>query len=187
MSESVFVTAAVAVPEARLRAYLRAPVTPAATWSPQRWAGLAGAASGELAAAIRECDRWIDGDYAGVFRALEDDGELTFRFDETTGSLAVDFAARADFRLPTLVWAVTVLRGLADFLADGDHGLVTVTNEWSDDTVLLHLTPGRSAFLDRDRDARAYAEARSREIDIQAAAGDAGEDEAPGEVIDRLL
>ncbi|GAB3837171.1 hypothetical protein ACFPIJ_17120 [Dactylosporangium cerinum] len=182
MSESVFVTAALLIAKPRLQTCLRSPVAPANAWSPQEWAGVS--ELDELPSAIDECDSWLDGDYADVFLDLAQD-DLTFQFDEDTGSLVVEFSSRADFRLPTMIWAVTLLRGVAGFMADGDHGLVTVTNEWSDDTVLLHLAPDTSTFLDRRRDARAYAEAKSRELDIQAAAG--ATDDEPRDVIDRLL
>ncbi|MEV4518332.1 hypothetical protein AB0K00_56420 [Dactylosporangium sp. NPDC049525] len=195
MSESLFLTAAVVVARPRLRAYLRAPVTPASGWSHQQWTGLTETQTqtqalldrDELPAAIQECDRWIDGDYATVFRDLADDDELLFRFDEATGSLAVDFSTRVDFRLPSTVWACTVLRGIAGFLAAGEHGLVTVTADWSDDAVLLRLAPDHSAFLDRDRDARARTQARAQEIDIRAAACDADQPGTAAEVVDWLL
>ncbi|MDG6105709.1 hypothetical protein Daura_12820 [Dactylosporangium aurantiacum] len=186
MSESVYVTAAVAVARSRLRAYLNAPVAPAAGWTPERWAGLPGADPDELPAAIAEADRWLAGDAATVLRDLARDDELTLRYDEATGSLAADVAARADFRLPALVWAVTVFRGLAAFMAGDDHGLVTVNADWSDDDILLRLAPGHARLLDRGRDARAVAEARGRAIDVEAAARDAGDDPAD-DVIDRLL
>ncbi|MEV0134809.1 hypothetical protein AB0H83_40915 [Dactylosporangium sp. NPDC050688] len=186
VSESVSVTAAVSVTLPRLRAYLHAPAARAAGWTPGQWAGLPGADPGELPAAVAEADRWLDGDAATVLRELARNDELTLRYDEATGSLAAGVAARADFRLPALVWAVTVFRGLAAFMAGDDQGLVTVSADWSDDSVLLHLTPGHAALLDRGRDARAIAEARSRAIGIEATAQDAGDDPA-GDVIDRLL
>jgi hypothetical protein len=184
VSESLLLTAAVAVAVPRLRAYLNAPVTPASAWSPRQWAAVAGGRRGELPAAIAECDRWIDGDAATLFRTLADDDELLFRFDEATGSLAVDVSCRVDFRLPSLIWACTVLRGLAGFMAGDDRGIVTVTTDWSDDSILMRLAPEHSAFLGRD--ARARAEARSWGIDVRAAACDADEDATPAEVIDRL-
>ena len=185
MSESLYVTAAVAVARPRLRAYLSAPVTPASAW---QWTGLTGDRDdAELPAAIAECDRWIDGDgdYATVFRDLADD-ELEFRFDEATGSLAVDFSTRVDFRLPSLVWSCTVLRGLAGFLAGAEHGIVTVTADWSDDDgLLMRLAPDRATFLDRG--SRARAEAKAQEIDIRAAACDADQPGTATDVIDWLL
>lgn len=186
MSESVYVTAVASVAPPRLRAFLDAPVARAADWTPGQWAGLSGADPDELPAAIAEADRWLDGDAATVLRDLADGDELTLRYDEATGSLAADVTGRADFRLPTLVWAVNLFRGLAACMAGDDHGLVTVSADWSDDSVLLRLAPGHAALLDRGRDARAIAEARSRAIDVEAAAGDAGDD-PPGDVIDRLL
>jgi hypothetical protein len=185
MSASLYVTAAVAVARPRLRAYLCAPVTPASAWP---WTGLTGAwheDDDELPAAIAECDRWLDGDYATVFRDLADD-ELEFRFDEASGSLAVDFSTRVDFRLPSLVWAYTVLRGLAGFLAGDEHGIVTVTADWSDDDgLLMRLAPDHATFLDRG--SRARAEAKAQEIDIRAAAYDADQPDTATDVIDRLL
>ncbi|GAA2599834.1 hypothetical protein GCM10010399_33280 [Dactylosporangium fulvum] len=196
MSESVFLTAAIAVAKSRLRTYLRAPVKPASGWSQQQWAGITEAWRDdderhqyreELPAAIKECDRWIDGDYATVFRDLAHDDELTFRFDEATGSLAVDFSSRVDFRLPTLVWACTVLRGIAEFMADGDRGIVTVTADWNEDKVLMHLTPNHAAFLDWNRDVRARTEARGWEIDIRSAACDTYQSDSAAETIDWLV
>lgn len=166
-------TAAITIGAPRLRAWLDAPVRPASSW--QDWAGVAASSHDELRAAVEECDGWLSGDHAGVLRDLVED-ELLLRYDESTGALVVEFASRADFRLPTLVWACAVLRGLADFMADDDRGLVTVTNDWDDDTVLLHLGAGGSAFLDRARDARRIAEAHGWEIDVRAAALDADED-----------
>ncbi|WP_327004830.1 hypothetical protein OHA72_59060 [Dactylosporangium sp. NBC_01737] len=187
MSESLFLTAAVSVAKPRLRAYLSAPALPASQWPHPQWAGVTGGAWGsrdELPAAIAECDRWIDGDAAAVFRELDED-ELLFRFDEATGSLAVDLTTRVDFRLPSLIWSCTVLRGLTAFMAAGDHGIVTVTADWSDDTLLMLLAPDHTAFLDRD--ARARAEAKAQEIDIRSAACDADQPGTATEVIDWLL
>ncbi|MEV8511668.1 hypothetical protein [Dactylosporangium sp. NPDC051484] len=193
MSESVHLTAAIVVAKPRLRAYLRASVKPASGWSRQQWAGLTEAWHGdherheyrdELPAAIEECDGWIGGDYATVFRDLAHDDELTFRFDEATGSLAIDFSCRAEFRLPTLVWAVTVVRGIAEFMAGDDHGIVTVTTDWNGDSILMDLAPRHTAFIG---DARARARARDREIDIRSAAGDAYEADSAAETIDWLI
>ncbi|MER7003216.1 hypothetical protein ABT297_09235 [Dactylosporangium sp. NPDC000555] len=193
VSESVFLTAAIAVAKPCLRAYLRAPVKPASGWSQEQWAGIAAPGPGrapyldELPAAIEECDRWIDGDYATVLRELAHDDELMFRFDEASGSLAIDLSCRADFRLPTLVWAFTVLRGIAEFMADGDHGIVTATTDWNEDSILMRLAPKHAAFLDSDGDARARAEARNREIDIRSAACDADQADSAAETIDWLI
>ena len=49
MSESLFLTAAVTVAEPRLRAYLRAPVTPASAWPRQQWYGVSAGRRDELA------------------------------------------------------------------------------------------------------------------------------------------
>jgi hypothetical protein len=188
----VSVTAAISIAGPRLRAYLNAPVTRASAWAPREWAGLTGSddgagggEEGELPAAIAECDTWLDGDHAAVLRDLADD-ELVFSYDEDTASLAVEFTSRVDFRLPSLVWACTVLRGMAGSMADGDRGLVTVTTDWHDDSVLLYLAPGRTAFLDPDRDAAAIARARSWEIDVRSAAGDTDPGEDAAGTIDRL-
>ncbi|MEV6811689.1 hypothetical protein [Micromonospora sp. NPDC051296] len=196
MSESVFLTAAIAVAKPRLRAYLRAPVKPASGWSQQQWAGITVAGRDdderqqhreELPAAIDECDQWIDGDYATVFRDLAHDDELMFRFDEATGSLAIDFSVRVDFRLPTLVWAFAVLRGIAEFMTDGDNGTLTVTADGNEDRILMHLTPKHTAFLDGNRDVRARAEAADWEIDIRSAACDAYQPDSAAETIDWLV
>ncbi|MFF5225354.1 hypothetical protein [Dactylosporangium sp. NPDC000521] len=179
MSESVCVTAAVRIERSRLRAYLTAPANKASSWSPADWAGVTGGHEDrdELPAAIAECDTWLDGDHADVLLGLIDDG-LLLRYDEATAALVVEFESRADFRLPTLVWACTVLRGMAAFMADGDRGVVTVTSDWRDDSVVLQLTPGSSGFLE----AGARAEARGWEIDVRADAEDSDTDDS----IDRL-
>ncbi|MFG2041590.1 hypothetical protein [Dactylosporangium sp. NPDC048998] len=186
MSETVFLTAAIAVAKPRLQAYLRAPVKPASGWPEQQWAGISEACRDELPAAIEECDRWLEGDYATVFGELAQDDELMFRFDEDSGSLAIDFSCRVDFRLPTLVWAFTVLRGIAEFMAEGDHGIVTVTADWNEDRIVMRLTPEHTAFLDRNGDVRARAEAGDREIDIRSAACDGYEAGSAAETIDWL-
>ena len=188
MSESLFLTAAVSVAKPRLRAYLSAPVTPASAWPHEEWAGVTGAwheDDDELPAAIAECDRWLDGDYATVLRELADEDELQLRFDETSGSLAVDLSCRVDFRLPSLVWACTVVRGLTGFMAGGEHGIVTVTADWSDDDLVMRLSPHRTAFLDRGT--RARAEAKAQEIDLRSVACDADQPDTAAEVIDWLL
>ncbi|WP_431683661.1 hypothetical protein [Kitasatospora sp. KL5] len=196
MSRFVIVTAAIVVPKPRLQAYLRAPVAPASTWTEQDWAGLCEPWSDsgtrrryrrELAGAVAECDGWIDGDYAGLLCGLDGDGEPAIRFDEATGSLTVDFDCRVDFQLPSMIWAFTALRGMAGFMAEDDSGLVAVTADWSDETVLMHLSPGRSSFLDPNRDTAALARARDAAFDARCAAGDADTNESATEVVERLL
>ncbi|MGI5183469.1 hypothetical protein ACQEVZ_45155 [Dactylosporangium sp. CA-152071] len=184
MSESVCVTAAVRIEHSRLRAYLNAPVEPASAWSPAEWAGVTGGQEDrdELPAAIAECDSWLDGDHADVLLDLVQDG-LLLRYDEATAALVVEFESRADFRLPTLLWACTVLRGMAACMTDGDRGVVTVTTDWRDDSVVLQLTPGGSDFLAPG----ARAEVRGWEIDVRADAEDADPDEEPDEIINRLI
>ncbi|MFJ3793292.1 hypothetical protein [Kitasatospora sp. NPDC090091] len=113
-----------------------------------------------------------------------------------TGSLAVDFDTRADVELPTMVWALTVLRGMVGFMDGDDGALVTLTADWSGGEVLMELAPHRSRFLDRERDAVAWARAGDREFDVRCAvtdrpSTDAGPgtdvDGSAGEVIGRLL
>ncbi|MFE6870983.1 hypothetical protein ACFVFS_31055 [Kitasatospora sp. NPDC057692] len=196
MARYVTVAAAVTMEPARLREFLRSPVTPPSTRPESDWSGLCDPwheeavrrrYRAELPAALAECDRWIDGDHAALLRGLDEDGGLTLRHDEATGSLAVDFDTRVDFELPGMIWALTALRGLADAMAGEDTGLVELTTDWSGGTVLLHLAPKRSAFLDPDRDAAALARARNAAFDARAAACEADEDTEAGEVLDRLL
>ncbi|MEV6931952.1 hypothetical protein AB0M46_46715 [Dactylosporangium sp. NPDC051485] len=167
MSETVMLAAAAVIAEPRLREFLDSPVKQAADWPEPDWAGLFAAmpdqSPDELPDAIAECDGWLDGDYATVLRALLDDDELTLRYDEATGSLALDFAGRVDFRLPSLVWACTIARGLAEFMDGEDRGTATITTDWNGAEIVLRLTPGRSEF-------RRDPEARAEEIDIRAAA-----------------
>ncbi|MET9399034.1 hypothetical protein [Kitasatospora sp. NPDC002965] len=195
MSQYVMMSAATAIARPRLSAYLRAPVAPASTWAEDDWTGLCEAWNdgdvrrryrAELAGAVRECDRWIGGDYAGLLRGLDGDGCLTAGFDEASGSLTLDFEARVDFRLPTLVWAFTALRGMTAFMAGDDGGLLTATVDWSDDRVLMHLAPKRSSFLDGSRDAEALSRARDAAFDVRCAAED-GEAGSATELIGRLL
>jgi hypothetical protein len=196
MSQSVIVAVATTIAEPCLREWLRAPVKPASAWTQSGWAGLCASWSdggtrrryrAELPAAVEECDRWIDGDHAAVLRGLDEEDALTLGFDGASGSFTVDFDSRADFRLPTLVWAFTVVRGMADFMADDDRGLVTVTVDWSGDTTLMHLAPNRSSFLDRGQDSGLLAGARDAEFGIRCAAGDADTGETATEMIERLL
>lgn len=195
MSDSLMVAAAITIAKPRLQTYLTGPVKPASAWPEKDWVGVTEPWSdseersryrAELVDAIEECDSWIDGDYASVWHGLADEDELVLRFDETTGSLMVEFSSRVDFELPTLVWAFAVLRGVADFMAGDESGLVTVTVDWNDDTALMRLAPDQSSFLDRGRDALTYRRARDREIDIQSAVADLGRDESAAETIRRL-
>ncbi|MFE2107407.1 hypothetical protein ACFXAF_16240 [Kitasatospora sp. NPDC059463] len=196
MARYLTVTAAVTIDTARLRAYLRAPVAPASTRPGPDWTGLCAPwhdealrrrYRAELPAALAECDRWTDGDHAAFLHDLDEDGALTLRHDAPTGSLALDLDTRVDFELPGMIQALTVLCGLADAMAGDDTGLVELTTDWSEGTVLLHLTPGRPAFLDPARDAATLARARDAAFDTRCAAGESGEDEPAGEVLDRLL
>lgn len=196
MSEHVTVAAAVRIARPRLQTYLRAPVVPASTWPAHDWAGVCGSwddggtRSGyreELADAIRACDGWLDGDHAGLLAGLDEDGEPALGYDEATGSLTVDFDARVDFRLPSAIWALTVLRGMAGFMADDDTGLVTLTTDWSGEPVLLRLGPDRSSFLAADRDARELARARDAEFDVRCAAGEAVRYGSAAEAVEHLL
>ncbi|MFF8774016.1 hypothetical protein [Kitasatospora sp. NPDC015120] len=195
MARYLTVTAAVTIDQARLRAYLRAPVAPASARPEPDWAGLCapwrdGALRrryrAELPAALAACDRWTDGDHAAFLRDLDEDGALTLRHDGSTGSLTLDIDTRVDFELPGMIQALTVLSGLADVMAGEDTGLVELTTDWSEGTVLLHLTPGRAAFLDPARDATTLARARDAAFDTRCAA-EPDEDEPAGEVLDRLL
>ncbi|ALG14318.1 hypothetical protein [Kibdelosporangium phytohabitans] len=177
MSQYVSVAAAMTITKPRLQTYLRTPVAPASTWALQDWTGVCDPWSDsetrrryrdELADAVKECDSWIDGDYAGLWRDLD---ELTLGFDPDTGSLAVDFDTRADFQLPSVIWACTVLRGLANAMADNDSGLITITADWDGEAVLsLHVSPGQSAFLGRGT--KALAEAKDAEFDVRCAVTD---------------
>ncbi|MGW6916857.1 hypothetical protein ACWGB8_23975 [Kitasatospora sp. NPDC054939] len=185
MSQNLTVAAAVTVAVPRLRAYLRAPVVPASAWPVEDWAGLGDRA--ELAAAAGVCDRWLDGDYAGLWRGLDEDGGLALGYDEGSGALTVDIDTRVDVRLPSLVWGFTVLRGLAGFLAGDDGGLVTVTGDWDGEPVAMHLAPGRSRFLDRGRDAAALARAGDAAFDVRCAVADTDPDASATDIIERLL
>ncbi|GAA2383526.1 hypothetical protein [Dactylosporangium salmoneum] len=167
MSETVMLAVSAVIAEPRLREFLESPVKPAADWPERDWAGLLAAmpdqSRDELPGAIAECDGWLGGDYAAVLRELQDEDELTLRYDKATGSLVLDFAGRVDFRLPSLVWACTIARGLAGYMDGEDRGVATVTTDWNGDEIVLRLTPGRSEF-------RRDPEARAEEIDIRAAA-----------------
>ncbi|MET8827902.1 hypothetical protein ABZX40_19035 [Streptomyces sp. NPDC004610] len=174
MGQYVTVTAALIIGRARLTEYLRAPVVPASAWSPADWAGLGGPGE-ELSAAVAVCDDWLTGDYAGLLRDLAEDGGLSAAHDPDTGSLVLDLDTRVDARLPGLIWACAVPRGLTRFLADGEGGLVTVTTDWDDTTAHLRLAPGASDFLDPDRDAAALARARDAQFDARCAASDASD------------
>ncbi|MFJ1706322.1 hypothetical protein [Kitasatospora sp. NPDC088346] len=197
MSQSIVVAAAVVIAKPRLRAFLRAPVVPASAWTEGEWIGVCEAWSDsgvrrryreELAGAIDECDGWLDGDYAGLLRGLDDEGSPAIAFDEVTGSLVVDFEARVDFELPSLIWAFSVLRGMESFLDEGDGGLVTVTVDWSGDSALMLLASNRSSFLDRTGDAVSRARARNAEFDVRCAVSDGeGDGASVAETVDRLL
>ncbi|WP_380283744.1 hypothetical protein [Kitasatospora purpeofusca] len=195
MARYVTVTAAVTMDPARLREFLRSPVAPPSTRPESAWSGLCAPwhdealrrrYRAELPAALAECDRWTDGDHAALLHGLAEDGGLTLRHDGPTGSLAVDLDTRVDFELPGLIWALTALRGLADAMAGEDTGLVELTADWSGGTVLLHLAPKRSAFLDPDRDAATLARARNAAFDARAAA-EADEGAEAADVLERLL
>ncbi|MFF2955177.1 hypothetical protein ACFVVU_27975 [Kitasatospora sp. NPDC057965] len=195
MARYLTVTAAVTMDPARLRAFLRSPVAPPSARPEADWTGLCAPwreeavrrrYRAELPAALAECDRWIDGDHAALLHGLDEDGELALRHDEATGSLTVDLDTRVDFELPGMIWVLTALRGLADTMAGDDSGLVELTVDWSDEKVLLHLAPRRSAFLDPARDAGTLARARNAAFDARTAAGEADGDETAGEVLERL-
>ncbi|MEV7286255.1 hypothetical protein AB0O01_17050 [Streptomyces sp. NPDC093252] len=176
MGQYVSVTAALVIGAPRLTGYLRAPAVPASAWPLADWAALG---HGEdLSAAVAACDDWLTGDYAGLLRDLAEDGGLSAAHDPDTGSLVLDLDTRVDARLPGLVWACAVPRGLTRFLADGEGGLVTVTTDWDDTTAHLLLTPGASAFLDPRRDAAALARARDAEFDARCAVSDPSADSA---------
>ncbi|PPK71272.1 hypothetical protein V5P93_003137 [Actinokineospora auranticolor] len=187
MSQYVVVAATMTIAQPRLRSYLRAPVAPASTWSEQDWAGVCDPwprYRAELPSAIAECDRWIKGDYADLLRDFD---ELTLRHDDATDSLLLEFDTRADFQLPTLIWACCVLRGVTPFMADDDSGCATITTDWDDDAELrLRLSPNRSAFLDPDRDRAAIAKAKDADFDVRLAISDADPDESGADVLDRL-
>ncbi|MFF3595991.1 hypothetical protein [Kitasatospora indigofera] len=199
MAQFIEVAAAVVMAEARLAAFLRAPVAPASAWAAEEWAGVCepwrdGAVRRryreELAGAVEACDSWADGDHAGLLRGLDDgDGGLTIGHDPTGGSLTVDFAARVDFELPSLIWAFSALRGMAAFMADEDTGLVTVTADWDDTPVLMLLGPNRSSFLDRTGDAAAWRRAKDMEFDVRCAVPEAGADTdgSASRTVERLL
>ncbi|MER5355189.1 hypothetical protein ABT093_33310 [Kitasatospora sp. NPDC002551] len=196
MARYLTVTAAVTTDRARLREFLRSPVAPPSTRPASDWAGLCTPwreeavrrrYRAELPAALAECDRWIDGDHAALLHGLDEDGGLVLRHDNATGALIVDFDTRVDFELPGMIWAFTALRGLADAMAGADTGLVELTADWSAESVLLHLAPGRSVLLDPDRDAAVLARARDAAFDARCAASGADGDEPAGAVLARLL
>ncbi|MFE4667991.1 hypothetical protein ACFRI7_38060 [Streptomyces sp. NPDC056716] len=188
MGQYVTLAAAVIIGRPRLEAYLRAPVRPASTWGERDWAGLCAPWSEgrryreELSAAVAECDRWTGGDHAGLLSTLAEDDVLSAGYDPDSGSLALDADVRVDFRLPGLIWACTALRGMASFLTGEDAGLVTVTADWDAGSALLRLLPGRSAFLDRERDAAEWARARDLEFEVRCAVPGAVSCEVGGEV-----
>ncbi|MET9615620.1 hypothetical protein [Kitasatospora indigofera] len=199
MSQFIEVAAAVVMAEPRLAACLRAPVAPASAWAVEDWAGICepwrdGAVRRryreELAGAIEACDGWTDGDHASLLRGLDDgDGGLTIGSDLAGGSLTVDFDARVEVELPSLIWAFSALRGMSAFMADEDMGLVTVTADWDDAPVVMLLGPNRSSFLDRTRDAAAWRRARDTEFDVRCAVSAAGTDAdgSAARTIERLL
>ncbi|GAA1396182.1 hypothetical protein GCM10009639_32060 [Kitasatospora putterlickiae] len=195
MARYLTVTAAVTIDTARLRTYLRSPVRPASARPESDWTGLCAPWRDaavrrryrtELPAALAECDRWLDGDHAALLHGLDEDGELTLRHDEATGSLTIDFDTRVDFELPGMIWALTALRGLSDAMADDDTGLVELTTDWTDETVLLRLTPHHSALLHPAHDPATLTRARDAAFDTRCLASGADEDEPTGEVLARL-
>ncbi|MFC5664486.1 hypothetical protein ACFP3U_16015 [Kitasatospora misakiensis] len=196
MGRYLTVTAAVTIAEPRLRAYLRSPLAPASTWPESDWHGLCTPwpdeavrrrYRAELPAAVAECDSWLDGDHADLLLGLAEHEDLTLRHDGETGALTLDLDTRVDFELPGMIWAFTTLRGLAGAMADGDGGLVELTPDWTDGTALMHLSPGRSRFLDPARDAAALARARDTAFDVRCAVPEADEDASAAELLERLL
>ncbi|MEV0678528.1 hypothetical protein AB0I60_18620 [Actinosynnema sp. NPDC050436] len=193
MSRNLTVAAAITIATPRLQSYLRAPVPPASAWAEHEWVGLCEAWSdaatrrryrAEPAGAVAECDRWVGGDHADLLRGLDDDGGLTLGHDGDSGALVLDLDTRVDFPLPSPVWAFTVLRGVAAFLADDDSGLVEVTVDWAPDVVLMQLSPGRSVFLGRG--VAPTARARDAEFDARCAVSDTDRGETASEVVDRV-
>ncbi len=196
MARYITVTAAVTVAAPRLRAYLRSPLAPASAWPEADWTGLCTPWPdravrrrylAELPAAVAECDSWLDGDHADLLRDLAADDALALRHDGATGALVLDLDTRVDFELPGMIWAFTALRGLAAVLADGDGGLVELTPDWTGGAALLHLSPGRSAFLDPARDAAVLARARDAAFDVRCAVPEADEGASAAELLERLL
>ncbi|WP_156893089.1 hypothetical protein [Actinokineospora enzanensis] len=190
MGRYVTVAAAMVIEEVRLRKFLQAPVARANTWPENDWAGICAPWSDEavrleyreqLTAAIAECDGWIDGTYAELLLGIdEEDGSLSVGFDEASGSLVVEFEARVDFPVPSLIWALTVFRGMAGFMVDDETGIVTVTADWDIQAELLMLLePGKSEFP-----GQAQPKAKDRAFDIRCAVGDS--DESASELIGRL-
>jgi hypothetical protein len=187
VAEWVTVGASFTMSEPGLRAYLNAPAGPASAWPAEEWsAGLGPPGdAAEVPYAVRACDRWFDGDdHAAVLGSIAADGELALGHDGATGSLTVDFTCRADFRLPTLIRAFTLLRGAARSMTADDGGLIRVEADWSDAPVLMLLAPGRSWFPGRD--ARELLRAGDREFDIRCAVGEAAGEEPAGVVLGRL-
>ncbi|KOV09699.1 hypothetical protein ADK60_39915 [Streptomyces sp. XY431] len=196
MARYITVTAAITIAEPRLRAYLRSPLAPASAWPESDWTGLCtpwpdralcGQYLAELPAAVAECDSWLDGDHADHLLELAGRDELTLRHDGATGALALDLDTRVDFELPGMIWAFTVLRGLAEVMAEADGGLVELTPDWTGGTVPMLLSPGRSVFLDPARDAAALAPARDAAFDVRCAAPGPEQDEPAAGLLERLL
>ncbi|MFD8322717.1 hypothetical protein ACFVZ3_31815 [Kitasatospora purpeofusca] len=196
MARYITVTAAVTITEPRLRAYLRSPLAPASAWPESDWTGLCTPWTeralrdqylAELPAAVAECDSWLDGDHADHLLELAEHDDLTLRHDEATGALTLDLDTRVDFELPGMIWAFTVLRGLAGAMAEGDGGLVELTPDWTAGTVRMLLAPRRSAFLDPARDAAELARARDAAFDVRCAVPEPGEEEPTAGLLERLL
>ncbi|WP_030396961.1 hypothetical protein [Kitasatospora purpeofusca] len=196
MARYITVTAAVTVAEPRLRAYLRAPLAPASAWPESDWTGLCTPWTdralrdrylAELPAAVAECDSWLDGDHADHLLELAENDDLGLRHDGAAGTLVLDLDTRVDFELPGMIWAFTLLRGLAEVMAEGDGGLVELTPDWTGGTVPMLLAPRRSAFLDPARDAAALARARDAAFDVRCAVPEPGEDEPTAGLLERLL
>ncbi|MFJ8436065.1 hypothetical protein ACIQ9P_32670 [Kitasatospora sp. NPDC094019] len=196
MARYITVTAAVTIAEPRLRAYLRAPLAPASAWPESDWAALCtswsdralcGRYLAELPAAVAECDSWLDGDHADHLLDLAGHDDLGLRHDAATGALTLDLDTRVDFELPGMIWAFTVLRGLAEVMAEGDGGLLELTPDWTGGTSSMLLSPRRSTFLDPARDAAALALARDTAFDVRCAVPERGEDESAAGLLERLL
>ncbi|SDT81569.1 hypothetical protein SAMN05216371_6708 [Streptomyces sp. TLI_053] len=196
MARYITVTAAVTVAEPRLRAYLRSPLAPASAWPESDWTGLCtpwpdralrGRYLAELPAAVAECDSWLDGDHADHLLDLAEHDDLGLRHDGAGDALVLDLDTRVDFELPGMIWAFTVLRGLAAVLADGEGGLVELTPDWTAGSVPMLLSPRRSAFLDPARDAAALARARDAAFDVRCAVPEKHDDTSVAELLEQLL